>query len=296
MPSNKPPSTQQDDVATRPVDATVDDSPVVAPPRRRRWPTISGVGATVGLPVAVLIVILLAWQFVPSALGVPPFIFPKLTAVVANFTSIQTLSLIANNAVTTVTEALIGLGIGATLGIFFGFLLGESTIARRALYPYVIAMQSLPKVAVAPLFVIWFGFGLTPKVLVVAMLTFFPLLVNTMSGVMGIDQDRLDLFRSLSANRRQVWKKLLLPSSLPHIFAGLEVAAVFSLLGAIVGEFVSAESGLGVLLQQQMNSYDTAGVFAVLLVLSGIGVLFNQIVSRARRRILFWQGPQNGKR
>ncbi|GAA3733262.1 NitT/TauT family transport system permease protein [Spinactinospora alkalitolerans] len=241
------------------------------------------------LPLYVLVGVLAAWQWLPEELGVPDFIFPKFSLVVEKFTSVETLRLLLSNSWTTLFEAFLGLVLGAASGILAGFLLAESDVLRRAFYPYLIALQSLPKVAVAPLFVIWFGFGLAPKVLIVALLCFFPLLVNTMSGVMGVDANRLDLFRSLCASRLQVWRRLLLPTSLPSIFAGLEVAVVFSLLGAIVGEFVSADSGLGVVLQQQQNNYDTAGVFAVLLILCALGVALNQSVAWLRRRVLFWQ-------
>lgn len=241
------------------------------------------------LPVGTLVVVLAAWQYLPGMLNVKPFIFPKLSSVVEKFTSTDTRQVLFEHLHFTLYEALVGLFFGVVAGVVTGFVLGEFALLRSAFYPYLIALQSLPKVAVAPLFVIWFGFGLTPKILIVALLCFFPMLVNTMTGVMNVDQTRLDLFRSLCASRLQIWGRLLLPTSLPSIFAGLEVAVVFSLLGAIVGEFVSAEAGLGLVLQQYQNNYDTAGVFAVLLILSACGVVLNQTVAFARRRILFWQ-------
>ena len=247
-----------------------------------------------GPSAAVLVVVLAAWEVLPVVLGIPKFIFPQMSSVLSRFTSWETLSLYLSNAFVTIEEAVIGLVIGALLGVAFGFLLGQSPGFRRVTYPYVVALQSLPKIAVAPLFVIWFGFGLTPKILVVVLLTFFPLLVNTMSGVMSVDKERIDLFRSICASKAQTWRKLLLPSALPSIFAGLEVAAVMSLLGAITAEFVSAEAGLGLVLRQQQNNYDTAGVFAVLIILSVIGVLINQAVGFARRRALSWNVNASG--
>lgn len=284
MPTSRPPvleaegdtvSTERDEAAPR------------RPRRRRR--------AVKSLPsLAVFVTVLVGWQYLPGILGVKPFIFPTLSAVLKKFTSSETVSLYFSNSLVTIYEALIGLAIGAVLGILFGALLGQFIGVRRAFYPYVIAFQSLPKVAVAPLFVIWFGFGMTPKVLVVVALTFFPVLVNTMSGVMNVDRDKLDLFQALCATRRQLWGRLLIPSALPSIFAGLEVAAVMSLLGAIVAEFVSAEAGLGLVLKQQQNNYDTAGVFAVLIILSAIGVVVNQTVGLVRRRALSWNAATAG--
>ncbi|WP_375002085.1 ABC transporter permease [Aeromicrobium sp. CTD01-1L150] len=244
--------------------------------------------------LALLLVVLTAWETAPRVLGVKSFIFPPLTEVLAKFTDPLTVQLYLSNALVTLQEALIGLAIGATLGIVSGFVLGQYLGVRRAFYPYIIALQSLPKVAVAPLFVIWFGFGLTPKVLVVVLITYFPVLVNTMSGVMGVDQSKIDLFRSLCASRIQTWRKLTFPSALPAIMAGLEVAGVMALLGAIVAEFVSAEAGLGLLLKQQQNNYDTAGVFAVLMILSLIGVVLNQTISFVRRRALSWSVSSTG--
>jgi NitT/TauT family transport system permease protein len=255
----------------------------------------SALWSRVTVPVALLVVLLLLWEYVPAALGVQSFIFPRFSEVIANFVEPDILALMGTSLLVTLQEAMIGLVIGAGAGILAGFALAEWAALRQALYPYLVAFQSLPKIAVAPLFVIWFGFDLTPKVLVVVMLTFFPLVVNTMAGITGVDRDRLDLFRSMCATRGQVWRKLLLPSALPSIFAGLEVAAVFSMLGAITGEFVSSKAGLGVLLLQQQANYYTAGVFAVLIVLAAVGVLFNQLVQLMRRRLLFWHAGSDGR-
>lgn len=240
-------------------------------------------------PVATLATVLILWQVLPGALDVQPFIFPELSSVLEKFTSRETLQVLYDNSLVTLYEALVGLVIGVAAGIVAGFVLGEFEVARRSFYPFLIAFQSMPKVALAPLFVIWFGFGTTPKVLVVIILCFFPMLVNTMSGVMNVERSKRDLFRSMCASRLQVWRRLLLPASLPSIFAGLEVAVVFSLLGAITGEFVSADEGLGVVIQQYKTNYDTAGVFAVLIVLSAAGVIMNQIVQQSRKRLLHWQ-------
>jgi NitT/TauT family transport system permease protein len=244
--------------------------------------------------VVLLAVILVSWQYVPGLVGAKAFIFPPLSAVVERLTTVETLTLYLSTAWVTTYEALIGLAAGLVLGVLIGFLLGTFAGVRRALYPYLVALQALPKVAIAPLFVIWFGFGLAPKVLVVVMLAFFPILVNTMSGVMSIDQDKVDLFRSLGATRWQSWRQLLFPWSLPGIFAGLEVAAVLALLGAIVAEFVNANEGLGVVLQQQQNAYDTAGVFAVLIILSAIGLLMNLAIRLVRRWALAWSASSQG--
>lgn len=250
--------------------------------------TLQGAG---GNTIAILsvITVLVAWEFVPRLLKVDLFIFPPLTAVVDKLTDSATLTLLYQHAQVTIYEALVGLAIGVFLGVSVGFVLAEWSVTRKAVYPFIVAFQSMPKVALAPLFIIWFGFGYTPKILVVVMLVFFPMLVNTMNGILATDPARLDLFKSLCASRWQIWRRLLLPSALPSMFAGLEVAVVNSFIGAITGEFVGADAGLGVLLQQFKNAYDTPGVFAILVILAVVGVLLNQSVRLCRRRFVFWQ-------
>jgi NitT/TauT family transport system permease protein len=283
--------------AVREQDAATSAAPVPPPgtaatAARGRASRRTGTGGrllrTVSPPALLLVVVAVLWQFLPGLLGLKPFVLPPLSKVLAQFGSTSLLHQLWSNGLVTLKETLLGLLLGSVVGIIAGVLLGESSIVRATVYPYLVAFQSLPKIAVAPLFVIWFGFGTTPKVLVAATLTFFPLLVNTMSGVMTVDRDRAQLFRSLSASRRQTWIKLLLPSALPSVLAGFEVATVLALLGAILGEFVSSQDGLGVLLKQQQTSYDTAGVFANLIVLAAIGVVLNQIVVQLRKRLVFW--------
>lgn len=255
---------------------------------RRRPPRARTAARAMGPAALLLVVVAALWEFLPGLLGIKEFVLPPLSKILARFGSSSFLEQLWSNGLVTLKETLLGLLLGSLAGILAGVLLGESALVRATFYPYMVAFQSLPKIALAPLFVIWFGFGTTPKVLVAAALTFFPLLVNTMSGVMSVDRDRAQLFRSLSASRRQTWLKLLLPSALPSVLAGFEVATVLALLGAILGEFVSSQDGLGVLLIQQQTNYDTAGVFATLLVLAAMGVGLNQIVVQLRKRLVYW--------
>lgn len=188
----------------------------------------------------------------------------------------------------TVTEMLSGFVIGTLTGIAGGVLITEFGRAGRLIYPYLIAVQSVPKVAMAPLLIIWLGFGLSSKIVLVALITFFPLLINTISGLSIIDPLRMDLMTTLKANRRQVFWYVRLPSAAPHIFSGLAVAIVLALTGAVVAEFVGAQRGLGVLLLQAQANLDTAGMFAVIIVLALIGLSGNLIVVSLERRLLYW--------
>jgi NitT/TauT family transport system permease protein len=156
------------------------------------------------------------------------------------------------------------------------------------LYPYIVMFQSLPKVALAPLIVVWFGLGLTSKVINAALIAFFPLLVNTMVGLRSADEERVSLMRSLAASERQIFWMLRLPNSLPFVMAGLDVAMIFALIGAIVAEFVGAQKGLGMLIQSMNFNMDVSGQFSILLILSVLGLLLNRGVMMIRKRVLFW--------
>jgi NitT/TauT family transport system permease protein len=189
----------------------------------------------------------------------------------------------------TMTEAIGGFIIGSALGIVVGVGLAESRFLDVALRPYIVAFQSLPKVAVAPLVVVWLGFGMNSKIVITALLCFFPLVINTYTGLKAVDPSRLDLMRSMAASRWQTFRKVSFPGALPYVFAGLDMAVVFSLVGAIVGEFVGAQRGLGVLILQSNFSLDVAGVFAVFIVMSVLGVLLSTIVNMVRVRVVFWE-------
>lgn len=252
------------------------------PTRRLRLPR------AVVLPAAVVAVALVAWEVLPAWLNTPDYIFPRLSLVLDKMTSEVTLDRILTNAQATILHAMTGLVIGVASGIVVGFVLGEFQSVRMALYPSLIAFQSIPKVAIAPLFIIWFGFDATPKIVIVSVLCFFPVLVNTMNGLMTVDRARVDLFRALCASRFSIWLRLLLPSTLPSILSGVELATVYAMIGAITAEFVGAQSGLGVLLMQFRINYDSAGVFVVLILLAVVGALLNGIVRYLRRRLVFW--------
>lgn len=185
-------------------------------------------------------------------------------------------------------EALGGLLIGSLAGVLTGMVVAQSRPVERIVMPYVLAIQSVPKVALAPLFVIWLGYGIQSKLWIVILITFFPLLINTIGGLRSVDPDLMQLARAVGGNRWRTFRMITLPSALPFIFAGLEMAVVLSIVGAIVGEFVGATQGLGVLIQQRMALIDTTGVFAVLVLLALLGLLFSWVLKLVRRRVLFW--------
>jgi len=182
--------------------------------------------------------------------------------------------------------------LGTSLAFLLGTVIALSRPVEYFLYPFVVMFQAMPKVALAPLIIVWFGLGLTSKVVNAALVAFFPLMVNTIVGLRSAEEDKVNLMKSLAATRTQIFWMLQLPNAMPYIFAGLEIAMIFALIGAIVAEFVGAQSGLGMLIQSMNFTMDVAGQFSVLLLLSLLGLLLNGIVAGVRRRVLFWDASQ----
>ena len=241
----------------------------------------------------IAIAILLAWMIATDRLGVPEYVLPPPGAV------LLALSDGLWRAPTdpggywyhtgiTLYEALAGLLLGATIGAFLGFALGASRILERSIYPFIIAFQALPKVALAPLLVIWFGLGFNGKIYITAIITFFPVLISALSGSHAVDPERLDLARSCNAKPLQILRKIVIPSAMPFLFTGLNVASALAMLGAIVGEFVGARAGLGMLLIQYDQSMEIAPLFAVLIILAVVGYAINHAVRIAERHYCFW--------
>src|SRR5262245_4005597 len=191
----------------------------------------------------------------------------------------------------TLWEALAGFAIAAVTGIIAGAVIAQFRLVERTVYPYLVALQTLPKIAIAPLIIVWAGFGLSSKVIIAALVAFFPVLVNVIVGLKTIDQSKLELMRSLRASRWQIFRLVTFPNALPFVFAGLDIAIVFSVLGAIVGEFVGAQRGLGNLILQFNVTLDIAGVFAILILLAVLGIALHLIMQAIQRRVIFWAQP-----
>ena len=244
------------------------------------------------LRVLLLPVSLAVWEAAVRALRVPAFILPPPSAVAQALWRGAVSGVYLQNLWITLAETLLGFALGSAVAFVLGTALAASRPTEYFLYPYIVMFQSMPKVALAPLVVVWFGLGIVSKVVSAALIAFFPLLVNTIVGLRSADEDRVDLMRSLAATQLQIFWMLRLPSALPFIMAGLEVAMVFSLVGAIVAEFVGAEAGLGMLIQSRNFSLDVAGEFAVLVILAFVGLALNAILVSVRRRVLFWDSSQ----
>jgi NitT/TauT family transport system permease protein len=249
--------------------------------------------ARYGAPVAGGALILLAWEFLPPLFHVSKLLLPAPSAVIRSIGLVYDRGLLVDNFLVTLVEALAGFALGSICGIFFAFLVTRSLLIERMLLPYLIALQALPKVALAPLIVVWIGIGIESKIVIAAIISFFPVLVNSIVGFSTVEQEKIDLMRSLVASRWQTFRIVIFPNSLPFIFAGLNVAVVLSITGALVGEFIGADRGLGNLLLQLNYNMDISGMFAVLAVLALLGILLYALVRFLHTRIVFWAKPDN---
>jgi NitT/TauT family transport system permease protein len=228
------------------------------------------------------------WEGAVRALDVPAFILPPPSKVVQALVRGFSTGVYVTHLYYTFVETVMGFVLGSALGFFLGTAVAMSRWVEFFFYPYIVMFQSLPKIALAPLIVIWFGLGLTSKVINAALVAFFPLLVNTMVGLRSADEDRVSLMRSLAASDRQIFWMLRLPNALPFVMAGLDVAMIFALIGAIVGEFVGSQVGLGMLIQSMNFTMDVSGQFSILIILSVLGLILNRCIMYVRKRILFW--------
>lgn len=239
-----------------------------------------------GLSLA--IVLLALWEAICRFGHVSPLVVPSPSAVVVRLYGLLVSGTLWPHLTVTLTEVLIGFGVGIASGLVIGALVSLVPAVERLVYPYLVALQTVPKVAVAPLLVIWFGYGLTSKVVITALICFFPILVSVISGFHSTDRDQLDMMKAYGATPLQTLFRLRIPSALVLIFAGLEIASVLAVIGTIVGEFVGAQAGLGYLIMTYNFSLDITGVFAILIILSTIGIILHGITRFVGRRYIFW--------
>jgi NitT/TauT family transport system permease protein len=244
------------------------------------------------LRLLLIVAFLAVWEAFVRVFEIPMFILPTPSNVFVAFYRGFASWLYVDHIWITVSETLLGFVLGTALAFLLGTVIALSRPVEYFLYPFVVMFQAMPKVALAPLIIVWFGLGLTSKVVNAALVAFFPLMVNTIVGLRSAEEDKVNLMRSLAATRTQIFWMLQLPNAMPYIFAGLEIAMIFALIGAIVAEFVGAQAGLGMLIQSMNFTMDVAGQFSVLLLLSMIGLALNWIVIAVRKRVLFWDASQ----
>jgi len=237
--------------------------------------------------VLALVVFLAAWKAIVVVGGYPPFILPPPESVAARFVDAWASGVIGPHAAATLVEIALGFAVGAGLALAVGYLLARSALAERLLSPYLVAAQATPILALAPLLALWFGPGLTSKVVICALIVFFPVAVATMVGIRSVDARLLELARSLRATRRQVVLTLEIPAALPNILGGMRVGVTLAVVGAIVGEWAGAERGLGVLVNLARGSlFDIPLMFATLVTIALAGVALYVVVVLVERRLV----------
>jgi NitT/TauT family transport system permease protein len=242
------------------------------------WPTLA-LASFIGL-----------WEFVSQTGIVNPIIVPAASEVFLALIDLVQEEFFWSATRVTVQETLIGFVIGVAAAWVLGTLIGVFRIFRLAFYPLVVAFQITPRIALAPLFLTWFGFGITSKIVMAATICFFPVLINVIVGLDTVDKDARTLMRSFGASRWEEYRKLTLPSSLPIVFAGIKTAMTLALIGAIVAEFVGASEGMGVLIKTLNFQLQVAEGFAVIVALSLIGIVLYGITELIERKLVFWTG------
>ena len=240
------------------------------------------------LPSALLLFLCL-WQVMVRLGSYPTFILPSPALVFRKFILASGDGTLLHHTWATLREVLSGLGLGLTVATSLGYLFAKSRPLERLLSPYIVASQSIPIVALAPLLVIWFGFGVLSKVIVCALTVFFPVLINTIVGLRSVDENLVDLMRSYGATRRQMFTMLEIPAALPVLLGGLKIGVTLSVIGAVVGEFVAADEGLGFLINLSRGLFDTPMMFVALFTLVVIALSLYGSIVLLENRLLSWR-------
>lgn len=242
----------------------------------------------------IVVVLLAAWELAPRMGLVSPIILPSFSAVAGALFSLVQQDFFLRHFSVTLMEIVVGFVLGTGIGLLLGTALAIWPAAKRVTYPFVVGFQAVPKIVFAPLFIAWFGFGPTSKIVMAVMIAFFPVLINTLVGLESVPEDARKLMRSIRATPLQTFRKVSLPHALPVIFAGIKAALTFAVIGAIVGEFVGASEGLGYLVELYNNQLRIDRVFAVVVILAAIGAGGYFLLEWLDRRLIFWR-PEDSR-
>jgi len=237
-------------------------------------------------PVILVIALLAIWELAVRWTGVPRWLLPSPSAIVQ--AGWDSRGLLGPHIVQTSLETLVGFALALVVGIGLGFLIDYSTLLRNALYPLLVISQTVPTVAIAPLLVIWFGYGLLPKVLVVGLICFFPIVVSTADGLRSTDPDLVNLLRTMGASRREIFTRVRLPGALPSLYSGVRIAITYSVVGAILGEWVGSSQGLGIFMLRATNSFRTDWVFVSIAITAVLSLALFGLVNLIEHATLRW--------
>ncbi|MGI9093726.1 MAG: ABC transporter permease [Mycobacteriales bacterium] len=255
---------------------------------RRAASSRAGARARAWLPPVLLLAALLGvWQGAVAIRNVPPYVLPSPARIAGAFVTAR--SLLPRDLATTTVEAVLGLVVGAGVGALLAGLVAAVPPVRRALYPLLVVSQTIPMIVLAPLLVLWFGYGITPKVVVVALIVFFPVVVSTVAALAGVDPELIDLVRSMGADRMTVLRMVLVPAAIPAFFAGLRISAAYAVAGAVVGEWVGAQSGLGIFIDRSKASFRIDRVFVAVVMVAVLSMALFAAVGAIGRMAAPWQ-------
>ena len=268
---------------SRPPQPVATEHPVSAPSRGLASPSSILIGS---LSFGALF--LLAWQFLPPALGVPSYIIPTVSDLAREFVRMAQRDNLTVHILSTVTVGTAGFVIGSLLGAAMGYILGMSVFIEKVLSPYILGLQIAPKVAFAPLFIMWLGYNAWPKLIVTVLVVFFPILVNVLQSMKTVDRDLINLARAYSMSRLQIFWKIEVPASMPALMAGLRIGATLAVIGVTVGELVGGNTGLGYLITFGEGQANTAMVFNAIVLLTLIGIVLYGAVAMIETRVLHY--------
>ena len=240
----------------------------------------------IGLPVIAMIAVLILWSAAVEVFSIPEYLLPAPLDVVRRIG--RDWHVLARNGAYTLQSVLIGFSAGVLIGVPLAFAVVLSRSIERVMMPFLVMSQTIPKVAIAPILVVWLGFGILPKIAIVFLITFFPIVVSTVVGLKSVESDMIDLVRSMGAKTVKIMLRVRGPSALPQMFAGFKIAICLSVVGAIVGEFVGSDSGLGYLLLTSTGTLDGTLVWSALFILIAMGIILFAIVSKLERLAIPW--------
>jgi putative hydroxymethylpyrimidine transport system permease protein len=243
-------------------------------------------------PLAILTLLVVAWEaaaqwdVLADALHIEPFLVPAPSDIADSLWNDR--GLLADNAWVTLREVVVGLAIAIAIGFAFAVVLHLSDSLRRAFYPLLVASQTVPVIAIAPVLVVWFGFGMGPKLAIIALVCFFPVTVNTLDGLRSVDPEQVKMMRTLDADRGRILRVVEIPTALPYLASGARIAAAIAVIGAVFGEWTGSDEGLGHLILVSQGQLQTARVFAAVILLSAIAIVLFALIGIAERRWAWW--------
>lgn len=238
-------------------------------------------------PIAAIIIILVLWQFITDIKHVPQYILPSPAKIVN--TLIKDFSIIMGHTKVTLYESFIGFALSIIFSFILAVLMDSFKIIKKSIYPILVISQTIPTIAIAPLFIIWFGFGTLPKIIVVIMVCFFPIVISLVDGFEKIDRDYISLFKTMKASKLQSFYHLKLPYAMVNLFSGLKIAATYMIMSAVIGEWLGGDKGIGVYMVRSKNAYALDKVFASILIIVIVSILIIYIIDFIAKKIIHWK-------